>query len=75
MVVLGQVIDAFGFFAASLIDEYEYLFGGENEIVKLVYNFQKAFEERLSKDGTYQSDDVIRPLQFNNGKPVTHQGT
>ena len=53
-VVMCTTEDAFGFFAASLIDCYEFYFpGGENEIAKMSVNFQKAFEARLDKQGKY----------------------
>jgi len=53
-VVMCSTEDAFSFFAASLIDCYEYYFsGGEEEIARISVNFQKAFEDRLDKNGKY----------------------
>ena len=53
-VVMCTTQDAFEFFGAALVDCYEHYFaGGENEIAQISYNFQKAFEGRLDKDGKY----------------------
>lgn len=53
-IVMCTTEDAFSFFAASLIDCYEYYFaGGEDEIARISDNFQKAFEARLDENGKY----------------------
>lgn len=75
-VVMCKIEDAFAFFGACLVDDYEHLFsGGENEIAEISYRFQEAFTARLDKYSAYHSDDIIHRLQFKDGKPVTHQGT